>query len=101
MYWQALIAMIIVSTATASIAFTISQAKIFHGFREWVGWRNTWLGALLRCTLCCTVWIAPVLLFITRKATGLHGLDQWLIHWWAVVCLASIWVIGLFKAYDA
>ena len=57
---------IYLSLVTASISFTISEAKIFLPLREWTKKKSTFFGNLLSCGYCFGHWVAFLLVAIYR-----------------------------------
>jgi len=49
------------STATAAIAFLVTQSSLFGGFRGWVGKRSKCLHELVTCYYCLGHWVAVAL----------------------------------------
>lgn len=49
---------LILSIATAFIAFTISETKLFTKFRNAIIARNSFFGELVSCGYCLSFWIA-------------------------------------------
>jgi len=54
------------SLATASISFTIAEAKVCLPLREWAKRRSSLLGELLSCGYCVGHWVAFALVAIYR-----------------------------------
>lgn len=50
----------VLALATTAISLTITRAKVFASFREWVADRNQWLGDLFSCSYCTSHWVAAV-----------------------------------------
>lgn len=46
------------SVVTGSIAFTLTESKLFYSFREWVSKRSKFIGKLVNCGYCTGHWIA-------------------------------------------
>ena len=88
---------LLLSLVTASVSFTISEAKLFKPLREWVHGKLP-LGELLSCGYCLGHWIAFIIVAIyrTRLFEMWWPLDYFLtalvIAWlggiqWALMCL--------------
>ncbi len=56
----------LLSVVTAFIAFTVAETVIFASLREWAKSRIAWLGKLLACGYCSSVWIALALTAVYR-----------------------------------
>lgn len=83
------------SIITASIAFTLTETKLFLPLREWVSKRSKFFGKLVNCGYCSGHWIAfalvaiykPRLLdccvvldyFLTAIAIAWLGAFQWIL----------------------
>ncbi len=85
------------SMANASIAFTVTEARLFRGFREWIKNRSSFLGDLCSCGYCLGHWsaFALVAIYQPRLFAGWWPLDYFLtalvIAWlsglqWALLC---------------
>ena len=86
---------ICLSIITASIAFTLSETKLFLPFRDWVSARSKFLGKLVNCGYCTGHWIAFALVaiykpqffqccvlfdyFLTAIAIAWLGAFQWIL----------------------
>jgi hypothetical protein len=49
---------LLLCAAVSSISLTLSKAGIFRRPREWVEDRNAFLGELVHCPFCTSVWVA-------------------------------------------
>lgn len=89
---------IYLSVVTASIAFTVTETKLFKPLREWLQKKSTFLGELFSCGFCFGYWIAFALtvLYKPRLFNQWWPLDYFLtavvIAWfsglqWAFMCL--------------
>jgi hypothetical protein len=86
---------IYLSVITASIAFTLTETKLFLPFREWVSIRSKFLGKLVNCGYCTGHWIAfgltaiykpqvfhccePLDYFLTALVIAWLGAFQWIL----------------------
>jgi len=61
-----MITAIYLSFVTASISFTVTETKLFNPLREWVKKRSVFLGELISCGYCFSIWMAFVLAVIYR-----------------------------------
>jgi hypothetical protein len=52
------------SLVTASIAYTVTETKLFQPLREWLKQQSTFLGDLFSCGYCLGHWIAFALVVI-------------------------------------
>lgn len=85
------------SVVTASLTFTVTEAKLFRPLREWMLGKNAFLGELLSCGYCFGHWAALTLVAVyqPRLFTSWRPLDYFLtalvIAWlgafqWAAMC---------------
>ncbi len=84
--------MLWLSLATASVAFTLSEAAVFAGAREWVKGRSVWLGRLVCCGYCIGHWLALGLVAIYRPR-----LFAW---WWLLDYFLTALVIAWLAAFQ-
>ena len=86
------------SIVTASVAFTITETKLFLPFREGVAKRSRFFGKLIHCGYCTGHWIAFVLVavyqprlfecwwlldyFLTALAIAWLAAFQWILMCW-------------------
>ncbi len=88
----------LLSLVTASVSFTLSEARLFAGLRQRAAARSRWLGELLGCGYCTGHWVAFGLAAIYRPRLfdAWRPLDYLLtavaIAWlaafqWAILCL--------------
>jgi hypothetical protein len=52
--------------ASGIISFTISEAKIFEWWRNWIKDKNTFLSDLFNCGFCLSFWVCALLEIIYR-----------------------------------
>lgn len=83
--------LLLLSLANASIAFTVSETKLFAPLRAWLDSHSPFLGGMISCGYCLGHWTAAGLCLIYRVR---------LFHaWWPLDVLLSIlvlaWLSGL------
>lgn len=83
---------VLLSLATASISFTLTETKLFLPFREWVKEKNSFLGKLLSCGYCFGHWVALTLVGIYK--TKLFD------SWWPLDYLLAALVIAWLAAFQ-
>lgn len=85
------------STANASVAFTVTETKLFAALRGWTRTRSRFLGELVSCGYCLGHWTAfgLVATYQPRLFQGWWPLDYFLtalvVAWlgafqWAALC---------------
>ena len=79
---------LLLSTATACVAFTISETVLFRGFREAVTARSAWLGKLFSCGYCLGHWVALGLVAACRPRVAVSA---WPALDYAVTVLLVAW----------
>ncbi len=82
----------LLSVATASIAFSIAETRVFAPVREWVKVRSKFWGELLCCGYCLGHWVALVLVAIYRPR--LFGV------WWLLDYFLTVLVIAWIAAFQ-
>ena len=89
------------SIATAVASLTLTRARIFAPWRQWVKEKNAWLGELAGCPYCTCHWVAAILTIAARwpgrlpdREMAISGLLLWL----TVVGLASVAAKSIFLA---
>jgi hypothetical protein len=80
---------IYLSIAAASIAFTITETKLFKPLREWLHKKSAFLGELFSCGFCFGHWIAFAL--TTFYKPRLFN------HWWPLDYFLTAIVIAWFS----
>jgi hypothetical protein len=80
------------SLVTASVAFTLSEATVLAGAREWVKARSAWLGKLAGCGYCLGHWVAFGLVAIYRPRL----LEAWWLFDYFLTALVIAW-LGAFQ----
>ena len=78
------------SMANASIAFTVTEARLFRGFREWLKDRNAFLGELCSCGYCLGHWVALGLVAIYRPRL----FDAWWLLDYVITAVVIAWLAG-------
>lgn len=70
----------LLSMVTASVAFTLSEAKVCAGLRRWARDRSSWLETLVSCGYCLGYWVAFALVvaYRPRLFDVWFGLDYFL-----------------------
>jgi len=82
----------LLSLANASLAFTLSETKVFAPLRAWLKVRAPFLGELVSCGYCLGHWIALVLVILYRPR---------LFHFWAPLdYLLTTLVIAWLSAFQ-
>jgi hypothetical protein len=91
----------LLSAITASIAYTLSETKLFEPLRAAVARRSTWLGKLVACGYCAGHWVAFALcaVYQPRVLRGAGWLDlvltAFLVAWIAGAQWAAMaWLVG-------
>lgn len=78
------------SFVCAAVSFTVSEAKLFAFWREWIKKKNHFLGELFCCGYCLGHWIAFGLVAIYQP--------RLFIAWWLLdyflTALAIAWLAG-------
>lgn len=80
--------MALLSLVTASVAFTLSEAAVFAGLRDWVKARSAWLGKLVCCGYCLGHWVAFGLVAIYRPRL----FDAWWLLDYFLTALLIAWL---------
>ncbi len=88
MLWQQIA---LLSLANASLAFTISETKLFAPLRTWVGLRSTFFGKLIACGFCLGHWTALALVLVYRARL----LERWWPLDYFLSTLVIAWLSGL------
>ena len=87
MPWQETI---LLSFANASVAFTVTEMKVFRSFRDWTKAKSYWLRELFCCGYCLGHWTAFALTAIYRP--------RLFFAWWPldyfVTALVIAWLSG-------
>lgn len=80
--------LILLSLVTASVAFTLSEAKLFAGLREWVKGRSARVGKLVCCGYCLGHWVAFGLVAIYRPRL----FEAWWLLDYVLTALTIAWL---------
>lgn len=78
------------SMANAAIAFTVTETKLFHRFREWRKGKNSFLGELVSCGYCFGHWSAFLLVAIYQ----LRLFERWWPLDYFLTALVMAWLSG-------
>lgn len=79
------------SLATASIAFVVTETKLFRPLREWATGKWSFLGALLSCGYCFGYWVAFSLVAIYRPKL----FESWWLLDYVLTAVVIAWLSGL------
>lgn len=79
---------IYLSFVTASISFSLSEARLFLPLREWAKRRNSYLGELLSCGYCLGHWISFGLVAVYRPIL----FDSWWLLDYFLTALVIAWL---------
>lgn len=82
----------LLSLATASVAYTVSETALFSGLRKWVSERSVWGGKLLSCGYCVGHWVAFGLVAIYRP--------RLLESWWLLDYFLTALIIAWMAAFQ-
>lgn len=77
---------LLLSLPTAWLAFTVSETALFAPFRGWAGHRSPWLGKLVGCGYCLSLWIAVALVALYQPRLFASG---WPIDHLLTACLVA------------
>lgn len=83
---------LLLSVVTASIAFTVTETKLFKTLRRWAKEKSFLLGELFSCGYCFGHWVAVVLVAIYRPKL----FELW---WLLDYCLTAL-VIAWLAAFQ-
>ncbi len=83
---------IYLSFVTASIAFTVTETKLFKPLREWLQNKIPFLGELFSCGYCFGHWVAFALVAVYRPK--LFG------YWWLLDYFLTALVIAWFSGFQ-
>ena len=83
---------ILLSFATASVAFTITETKIFAPLRQWLEVKSGFLGSMFSCGYCLGHWIAFALTAIYQP--------RLFEAWWLLDYFLTALVIAWFAAFQ-
>ena len=89
---EVLVQAVLLSVATASLAFTVTETALFAPLREWIKRRSRWLGKLFSCGYCLGWWIA-LMLVILYQPRLLH-------RWWLLDYFLTAAVIAWLAAFQ-
>lgn len=82
--------LLLLSFATASIAFTVTETRLFRPARDAL--KNMgWPGELLSCGYCTGHWVALTLVLICR----VRLFDTWWLLDYVLTALAVAWLAGV------
>jgi len=81
----------LLSVVTASIAFTVTEMKLFLPLREWVMRRSPFWGEAVSCGYCLGHWLAFALVAIYRPRL----FDAWWVLDYFLTALVIAWLAAL------
>jgi hypothetical protein len=81
----------LLSFATASIAFGITETKLLASVRAWIARRSAILGELFACGYCLGHWVALALVAIYRPRL----FEAWWLLDYFIAALVIAWLAGL------
>ena len=79
------------SLVTASVSFTVSEARLFKPLREWIKNRSSLAGELVACGYCLGHWIAFGLVAIYRPRL----FQSWWLLDYFLTALVIAWIAGI------
>lgn len=82
---------LILSVATASVSFSVSETKLFAPLRAWTRARFPWMGELLGCGYCLGHWVAFALVAVYRPTL----LEVWLPLDLFLTALVVAWIAAV------
>lgn len=95
----------VLALATAAVSVIISRAKISEPIRDRcrtsVRRIVRWMGELLSCTFCTSVWISGIatVIYRPRVLTSSMVVADVLVSWFAIVTLGTFCAWVVFRAY--
>lgn len=82
----------LLSLATASIAFGVSESKLLRPLREWVTRRSRFWGEMISCGYCLGHWAAFVLVVIYRP--------RLFAAWWVLDYFLTLLIVAWLAAFQ-
>ncbi len=79
------------SIVTASISFTVAEAKLFLSFRDWLKRKNAFFGEMVSCGYCFGHWVAFALVALYRPKL----FEQWWLFDYFLTALVIAWFAAL------
>lgn len=95
----------LVALCAASISYTITFAGIFKKLVDWIGSKNEWIDELVHCPYCFGHYVILVIMLTTPSISlFLAPITPWVLYnflftWFAIVCLMSLFHLGMLNAY--
>lgn len=83
-------ALLIIALAISSASLIISKAKVSLPLREITKKKSPWLGELLSCPFCTSVWLALGSVLLYTPALINHPLLNFMSVWLGLVSLAAL-----------
>ena len=86
--------LVLLSSVTACISFTVTDSAVFRPFRDWVKSKSKFLGELFQCGFCFGFWVAlPMDLFMQPVFSTCIALDYFMVTFVIAWLSGFQWVI--------
>jgi hypothetical protein len=82
---------IYLSVVTAAVSFTVTETKLFKGFREWLKRKNSFLGDLISCGYCFGHWVAFALVAVYKPKL----FESWRPLDYFLTAIVIAWLAGI------
>jgi hypothetical protein len=82
---------IYLSVVTASVSFTVTETKLFKGFREWLNGKSSFLGDLMSCGYCFGHWVAFALVAVYKPRL----FESWWLLDYFLTIIVIAWLAGV------
>ena len=83
------------SLVSACISFTVAEAAVFKGVREWIKKRSAFLGKLVSCFFCLGFWVSFAL--VARVQPTLYPVLSYVADF-VLTGLTVAWLSGMMGA---
>jgi len=82
---------IYLSVVTAAVSFTVTETKLFKGFREWLKRKSSFLGDLISCGYCFGHWVAFALVAVYKPKL----FESWRLLDYFLTAIVIAWLAGI------
>ena len=93
-----LLDILLLSTVTAAIAFTVTETKVFEPLRIWMKHSSEFFGKLFSCGYCLGYWVSFAILLLGYETPILfpnyHLIFNYIFSWFLIAWLSGFqWII--------
>lgn len=76
--------------AVGILSLIIAKSHVFEGVRSFIAKRDSWLGRLINCPVCVSVWLSLAAVIVAPKVDAWSDIVNTVVMWLAIAGGANV-----------